>query len=1587
MSKISSGANYIQRDSSTSKRLATVKKSPFGVIFSAFFALVLMIMTGQPLVSSLQGNSLNESSNLPVVSQTQAAGISFICSDNMGTNMNSRGNWKSFLSTPPQYEAKNRSWTAEEAFGNQIGFITYHGEGEGNNYFVADKKDPNLDKLSKGAKEAYTKNVDKFKGLRTASNCVNQTIGTSVANIIMNAAEGASSITKMIVTFAFDSNVICEKPTDKGACINLLKVIGGTNDSSGGIIGTLTSGIYMPLLTIMAAITGFWVAKTGFKDKKYREALFGAIWLALSVILGLALLLKPTLLAKAPMAASNVVASCVIGAFNGQNCLTNSSTNSGIDINDTNSGAGSKNICRSEAAGLSIDENMSLAVNSLSCSIWKAFILEPLAQGNFGTSVENLDTTSGSPTSKVIEKAGLDPKDFCVKLSSTESASAMEGKRLDLNGTSNEVCNLLIYQGYLQTDAKTSTDKIGPPKSSNAQDPRWYNIATVAATDSGMWNQWGSSYSGGVHKTGIALLALFTSFLGGFILIVVAIFALIYYFSGVLLMAFAPIFLLIGVHPGRGKKILFGWLEKVISNVVKYIMSAVFLIVAIALYAAVLGNASNMGTTLVFILILSGALFLYRKELIDLIGKTNMGGEQISSKLSERLGGMVKGTAKLGAASAGAGLGAGLAGGRVSSGMKDGFKRSLQRGDANEIFGKGLGGVVTQATRQYSRNVVDNAQDIKTKARQEEARSKDLKSQYDSAASEESNLVSEIGRIDNDSAIKQVELDRATKTESVVSDVNNDVAREMQADNPYFGQAMLMLEQLKGLKLDLRVARINGDEDEMRRINGEIESVTSQRAELMDKIPESDLRGLNRRYKNETRRRYSLNGIDDYNPRDRVAYEELVGSTYKDQAYRDDLVERANLASQKKAELEGQWTGAQRAAELYSYEDINRQPGDDFNTKYVEKIDDKADALRKQALDESLGKGAKVHENKDLYDLGVTSYRGPDTDDGGYDGGYDGGGDDDPYNSGNNGNKESYNDYESYNKQESYNEPEVETTPIPDPQTNRNDSDTDKNTNSNTNEFDRSNYREYERDEREPYEEYDSERENYYNGRYDEEMRGQQSSNDSVPEPVRPRVNNDPINQDEDVLPDFNTPVNTPKVQSNRPVVNSTEDELPDYGRDTASSRPEVNNRTQSESTIDKAPRVNETKFRQEFVEELSKMSSEASREFSGTKFEKEFEQIYGKLEQISRSNSGDMNRIQSELEKVSLASDKLQDKINNASPEDLGPIADQMRGDIDNRVSELFDQKASRIEAQSHRAEAPVVDSPRVESNPTVAETARVEPVRPETSVKPSAPVEPKIPQSVINSAVDEAVKNATKNLNNSQPVKNETPNVASRNEPDSQKVSEPKRPEAKPQEPKVANIPSELIDEAVAKRMNSNSKAPKVESISKEQYEDIKKSIMSEMKADMSAYENSINRSLIEIEAESREVFNILNGSRSEYDFETLNRQIQEIGEKSGSEIDYREYNSIIDNLENLKYSATNLPDSIQDPLMRHYETIEMNFTSLFKANEKSSRAKRDADSKIRKAESRIADNQPKNVDTNRIRPITRPNNGLPINPNFDE
>src|SRR5699024_12828572 len=95
------------------------------------------------------------------------------------------------------------------------------------------------------------------------------------------------------------------------------------------------------------------------------------------------------------------------------------------------------------------------------------------------------------------------------------------------------------------------------------------------------------------------------------------------------MMVLAPLFLLLAVHPGRGRKMFLGWLSQVTSNVLKYLASALFLIVTISLYGAAMANSDNIALTFVFVLILTGALLLYRGEFFNIIVKVDLGGEKL----------------------------------------------------------------------------------------------------------------------------------------------------------------------------------------------------------------------------------------------------------------------------------------------------------------------------------------------------------------------------------------------------------------------------------------------------------------------------------------------------------------------------------------------------------------------------------------------------------------------------------------------------------------------------------------------------------------------------------------------------------------------------------------------------------------------------------------------------------------------------------------------------------------------------------------------------------------------------------------------
>lgn len=936
MSKLSSGASYISKDSSPAKRFTAPKKSPLMVIFAAFFAVVAILMSLQPIITDSLSKDSNSSGHA-----ADAKTLAFACWSDMGQGMDTRSDWHGMLKVYPQPDASNRTWTLQEAFVKGIGFVNYEGEGGADKAWVFEKPE-NTHKPGN-----YDAVAQKLEGVRTVSSCELAGTMNIAATLILSSASGISNLIQTFVVFAFDANIICEDPANPGpACLNILKVVGGTSGDSGdGLIGVLTSSVYLPLLVMAVALTGLWVAYKGLVQRKIRESLFGALWVCLSVIFGLILLLNPLLLAKAPMAVSNVVSACVIGAFNGDNCMTGNSTGSSID---PNTGSTSVNVCRSDA-NVSPDEQMSLIVNSLSCSIWKAFILEPLAQGSFGTSFASLDTQADGPTKKVIEKAGLNPEDFCVYLHTSGSLNSYKGSAVEFDGSGGaKVCNLLAYQMSLQTNTHIAGQ--APLPSAEDIDPRWYKVIVATAHDAGLWNQWAPSFTGSLHRIGISGLALLTTVIGGVVLVVTSFFALVYYLSSVILMAFAPLFFLIGVHPGKGKKILLGWLEKVISNVLKYLTSAVFLIVAVAFYGSILGNASNMGVTLLFVLIVTGALFMYRSELLDLIGKANMGGSQMSNALSDRIKKSAGGVASLGLAAAGAGVGSKLAGGSIGAGMQDGVKRELQRGAGRKILGDTGGELLSNAARQYSRASVDNAQDLKTLAGQAATDThdknealEDVSGRYEDAEKELEDFDEELPKVE--AALADIEGLHIKNTQ-----IEDEVARDFSAIDNNFAQAQLLTTMLAGLHADARVAQLLGDTESEAKIEREINSVEAQRTGLLQKVDGEKLSTLRGDYEDAVEARKYVEGVAEFTSADLNDEINLRVKNARAQETRDSLVDNVNDLGSRKNDAEIAHVIAETKSKALGELDLKREAGQNISKDKVADEIDKAAAVSKKAV-------------------------------------------------------------------------------------------------------------------------------------------------------------------------------------------------------------------------------------------------------------------------------------------------------------------------------------------------------------------------------------------------------------------------------------------------------------------------------------------------------------------------------------------------------------------------------------------------------------------------------------------------------------
>ncbi|TMR23931.1 type IV secretion system protein [Nonomuraea turkmeniaca] len=150
------------------------------------------------------------------------------------------------------------------------------------------------------------------------------------------------------------------------------------------------------------------------------------------------------------------------------------------------------------------------------------------------------------------------------------------------------------------------------------------------------------------NRLGVAVGAFIAAIVAGLLIFLVAVSLLVLKVGFLLLLILGPIFLLIGVHPGSGRIVAMRWVEMLIGTLLRQAVLTIVLSVLVYGYALIISTAMPWGMQVLFMALLTIAVFFYRRPFQHLFASINghtvatrMLGEAASSPVLERSAGVL----------------------------------------------------------------------------------------------------------------------------------------------------------------------------------------------------------------------------------------------------------------------------------------------------------------------------------------------------------------------------------------------------------------------------------------------------------------------------------------------------------------------------------------------------------------------------------------------------------------------------------------------------------------------------------------------------------------------------------------------------------------------------------------------------------------------------------------------------------------------------------------------------------------------------------------------------------------------------------
>lgn len=616
---------------------------------------------------------------------SQAGGF---CSTGLGPNLKEKA-FSINVDDISHQDLGNRNYTARELFSSSMRYAKPYGIVKGDGFLISENNQyGEIDEEDGEIDEEVEKRLE---SLGEGWNCVGTGFqaAISISGWSISVSNFMAGMITWVTELAFTNSLVC-KTTESTGCVDLLGVIGGES----GIIKSLSNGLFLPLSVIMFVIVGVWLMYTGLLKRELRLGLSGVLWSVFAFILGIFTLIRPTMVATLPQTINTEIANCILDAMQGKSCIGGGNSTSGIPYDTSN-------VCVSSSSeATSTDEQMAMKVNSLTCLTTKGFALNQWAKEQFGYNFDEL-WTKNPPNGYTPYKVD-DPNAYCINMYSTSSPNEITSST---KFTSGEKCNIAL--AYL---ANVTTGDFGEKVTLK-------DIVILAAKDPKMWNEF-TYFGDSPFAELFAAVIIFICF------VPIGIITNAYSLVSIVLMAFAPIYVLIGIHPGKGKKIFLGWLEVVVSNILKYFASLVLIFVMVIIFGSAMTNLDGPAL-FVAAVVLAVAFMSYRKEFVNLIGMTNMGGQKMRNMAEDRMKKLGQ-TAKHGtnAVVGGAVGGAALAiqenedtGVDAAKNILKGTVKGAGAGIATEM--KRGRGAIANATRSYGQIKNQNAKEATETQREE----------------------------------------------------------------------------------------------------------------------------------------------------------------------------------------------------------------------------------------------------------------------------------------------------------------------------------------------------------------------------------------------------------------------------------------------------------------------------------------------------------------------------------------------------------------------------------------------------------------------------------------------------------------------------------------------------------------------------------------------------------------------------------------------------------------------------------------------------------------------------------------------------